>query len=198
MIGSKFLFSVFVAVLIMAGCSQEITSGQDLDIEQAEKQVLGDGSAPMTPAKMAKIISRFDKDAIVESNRIEFKLRNRDMLLVFDESADRMRIISGIYQAGALPEGIHERLLQANYDAVLDSRYAIANDVVWSVFIHRLSSLTEEDLKSGIAQTFTAAETFGSTYTSGAMVFGGGDTNSLHEDLLEELDSAPTEEDQDI
>ena len=83
-----------------------------------------------------------------------------------------------------------ERMLQANYDAVLDARYAIANDIVWSTFIHPLTSLTEDDFISALAQTVTAAETFGTSYTSGAVVFGGGDSSGIHEDLLEELQEA--------
>ncbi len=116
-------------------------------------------------------------------------------MIVFDNDADRMRIITPILQASAVPTDVHERMLQANFDAVLDSRYAIANDVVWSTFIHRLSTLNEDDLLSGIAQTYAAAETFGTTYTSGVIVFGGGDSNSLHEDLLEELEKLPKKED---
>ena len=195
MLKYKFLTSIFMVALVNGACAQQDVTKPMKDVETSQK---APGASDMTPVRMAEIITKFDEDAEVESNRISFKVRDRDMLLVFDASADRMRILSGIYQASAVPEEIHERLLQANFDAVLDSRYAIANDVVWSVFIHRISSLTEQDLKSGIAQTFTAAETFGSTYTSGAIVFGGGDTNSLHEELLEELENAPTKEDQDI
>lgn len=85
-------------------------------------------------------------------------------------------------------------MLQANFDAILDARYAIANDLVWAVFIHPLSSLTEDDFISGIAQTVTAAETFGTTYSSGALVFGGGDSNARHENLLKQLEDAAKKE----
>ena len=82
------------------------------------------------------------------------------------------------------------RMLQANFDAVLDSRYAVAGGNVWSVFIHRLSSLTSEDLISGVAQTAVAADTFGTSFTSGAVVFGGGDSSGIHRDLEERLRQA--------
>ena len=81
-------------------------------------------------------------------------------------------------------------MMQANYDAVLDVRYAMANDIIWAVFIHPLSSLTQKEFLSGVAQAVTAAETFGTSYTSGAFVFGGGDSSSIHEDLLKELEKA--------
>ena len=88
-------------------------------------------------------------------------------------------------------------MMQANYDAVLDARYALANDIVWSVFIHPLSSLTQKDFLSAVAQTVTAVETFGTSYTSGAVIFGGGDTNTIHKDLLKSLQKA-TNPNQDI
>lgn len=152
----------------------------------------------MNGEKMATLIQRFDEDAVVAANRITFKVRERDVMVVYDNDADRMRIMSPIVQAAAVPEEIYERMLQANFDAVLDSRYAIANEIVWSVFIHKMSSLAEDDFLSGIAQTYTAAETFGGAYTSGAIVFGGGDTTSLHEELLEEIENRPRKEDQGI
>ncbi|MDB2437208.1 hypothetical protein N9W89_00710 [Hellea sp.] len=144
----------------------------------------------MTPEKLTTLIQKFDEDATATGNSVTFSLNERELYLVYDKEADRMRIITPIAQSGIASEEILVRMLQANYDAVLDARYALANDIIWAVFIHPLGSLTQDDVLSGIAQTVTAAETFGSTYTSGAMVFGGGDSNSIHEDLLKELEKA--------
>jgi len=185
---TKCFAATILAISMMGACADTAeTPASEAAIETS-----------MTPKKMTEIIQNFDEDARINANQIAFELREREMLLIFDENADRMRVVSGIMQAGSVPEHIHTRMLQANFDAVLDSRYAIASDIVWSVYIHRLSSLSEDDLKSGIAQTYTAAETFGSTYNSGAMVFGGGDSNSIYEDLLEELEKQDTKEDQGI
>ena len=146
--------------------------------------------AKMTGEKLATLIQKFDEDAKIEGNSVQFELNDRDIYLVYDAAADRMRIISPIAPAAMADEDILQRMMQANYDAVLDSRYALGNNIIWSVFIHPLSSLTKEDFLSGIAQTVTAVETFGTSYTSGAMVFGGGDSNAIHEDLLKQLEDA--------
>lgn len=114
-------------------------------------------------------------------------------MFVYDEEADRMRIMTPILQASFLNEEVQTRMLQANFDSVLDARYAIANGIVWATFIHPLSSLTEKEFLSGISQSVTAAETFGSTYTSGAVTFGGGDSNSIHQELLKKLEKARKE-----
>lgn len=181
--------------IVLFGACSEPQAGLNAKSDTASEQV---SETVMNGDKMAALIQKFDQDAEVTANRITFKVRERDVMVVYDNEADRMRIMSPIIQAAAVPEEIHERMLQANFDAVLDSRYAIANEIVWSVFIHRMSSLNEDDFQSGIAQTYTAAETFGGAYTSGAMVFGGGDTNSLHEELLEEIENRPRKEDQGI
>ena len=144
----------------------------------------------MTAEKLSELILTFDKEAKVNENNVQFMLAKRAVFLVFDKKADRMRIMSPIAPAGLANEDILTRMLQANHDAVLDVRYSLANDVVWSVFIHPMGSLTQDDFLSGVAQTVTAAETFGSSYTSGAMVFGGGDSNTIHKDLLKKLEEA--------
>ncbi|MEM6732672.1 MAG: hypothetical protein AAF658_14025, partial [Myxococcota bacterium] len=74
-----------------------------------------------------------------------------------------------------------------NFDSALDARYAIANDQIWSVFVHPLSSLTPRDLVSGIAQTANCVATFGSSFSSGALVFGGGDSQRLEAERLQRL-----------
>ena len=184
--------SLIIATTLLISCTAD-NKAQNSDPITTSKIESSDNSTKMTSEIMAEIIGRFDEDAEITQNSISFTLRERDMILVFDKSADRMRVMTPIIQEAAVPEQINGRMLQANFDAVLDARYAIANDVVWAAYIHKLSSLTESDLRSGIAQVYTAAETFGTTYTSGAIVFGGGDTNSIHQDLLKELESLPDE-----
>ncbi|MEL6258514.1 MAG: hypothetical protein AAFQ67_05615 [Pseudomonadota bacterium] len=143
-----------------------------------------------TGEDLLAVITQIDEDAQVTGNGAQFQFNERDFILVFDENAGRMRLMTPVAPAAALGPDLLERVLQANYDAVLDARYALANDLLWSVFLHPLPSLTQRDFISGLAQTATAAETFGTSFTSGAVVFGGGDSAELHEDLLRELEDA--------
>lgn len=146
--------------------------------------------ASMTGDKLAELIQTFDEDAKINENSVVFTLHERELLLVYDTQADRMRIISPAAPAGLVNEEILTRVMQANYDSALDARYALANEFIWSVFVHPLSSLTKDNFLSGVTQVVIAAETFGSSYTSGAIVFGGGDSNGIHEELLKELEAA--------
>ena len=169
---------IFVATLSMVAL---VACGANTSVEAPTK---------MSASALTEIIQKFDEDAKVEGNGVQFTLNERQLFMVHDSEANRMRIITPIAPAGLAQEEMLTRMLQANYDAVLDARYALGNDIIWATFIHPLSSLTQEDFLSGVAQTVTAAETFGSSYTSGAMVFGGGDSNEIHEDLIKQLQDA--------
>ena len=79
------------------------------------------------------------------------------------------------------------RLMQANFDSALDARYCIANGIIWSAFIHPLSILSDEELLSGLAQAITAAASFGSTYSSGALIFKGGDSGEEQRKYYESI-----------
>lgn len=182
---------LLLAVSLTTGCSFAQES-EGLAESNAPEARLEDtpGTALMTAERMGEIVKSFDEDAQVAANGISFTLAERNVVIVHDTNAGRMRIMSPIAPAELLDEELLMRMSQANFDAVLDARYAVADGLLWSTFIHPLGSLQQEDFISAIAQVVTAAETFGTTYTSGAMVFGGGDTSALHDELLKELEEA--------
>ena len=109
------------------------------------------------------------------------------MILVFDENADRMRMFTPIGPESALDSGLMRRMLQANFDSALDARYAIANELIWGVFIHPLSRLDDEQFASALVQVLNVATSFGSSFSSGLFTFGAGDSIEENHKLLEEL-----------
>lgn len=147
-----------------------------------------DGLGLMTGDRLGALVQRIDPAATAGGNGYAFTVNERPLNLVFDENANRMRVLTPIVAIDGIPPELLMRTLQANFDAVLDARYAIGNGQLWAVFVHPLSSLTDRDFLSGVAQTAIAAQTFGTTFSSGAFVFGGGDTQGLHEDLLRQLE----------
>lgn len=141
----------------------------------------------MTDERLDAFLRRLDPEVLVRGRMRQLTLEDTVLLVVSDASAGRMRIMTPVAAAGALSKSQLERVLQANFDAVLDARYAVAQGKLWSVFIHPLGDLSPEELVSGLAQVVVAAKTYGSAYTSGALVFSGGDTGQLHRELYEEL-----------
>ncbi|MEO0981136.1 MAG: hypothetical protein AAFX03_00620 [Pseudomonadota bacterium] len=148
---------------------------------------------PMTGERLGAIVASIDPALEATPNSYQFAFAERSFILVFDETAGRMRLMTPVAETAALGPDVLMRALQANFDAVLDARYAIAGDVMWSVFIHPLPSLTDERFESALVQTAIAAETFGTTFTSGEFVFGGGDSQGLHQELIDQLEQSRRE-----
>lgn len=90
-----------------------------------------------------------------------------------DENANRMRIISPIVEVFKLDEKELNNALTANFHTALDVKYAISDEILWSVFIHPLKELSEQQVINAISQVFQANATFGSTYSSTNLVFPG-------------------------
>jgi len=116
-------------------------------------------------------------------------VRDREVLVITDERADRMRVIADVAKAEGLEPELLYRLMQANFDTALDARYAIARGTLWSAYIHPLGALDYRQFISGVAQVVNLAQTFGSTFSSGSLSFGGGDSGELIQELLKQLDA---------
>lgn len=142
---------------------------------------------PMTWDRLQKIVALIDPDVQVAGTVMEFTLDDVPVIVVADPGADRMRAMVPIRSASGLDEEEMMRLMQANFDSALDARYAVARGRLWGVFVHPLSPLEREQFLSGLVQTVTVARTYGATYASGAMTFGGGDSGEIYRDLFDEL-----------
>lgn len=138
-----------------------------------------DSSGSMNNQRMGKIIKRLDSKATGQSGHWQMSIDGVKLLVITDERANRMRIISPIITAQELGTKKLYRMMQANFDSALDARYAIAKGLVWSAFIHPLKSLDDREFISGIGQVVNLGQTYGRSYTSGALVFRGGDSEAL-------------------
>lgn len=144
-------------------------------------------------ARLRDTVKRIDPDAAFTDNGAEFTVAGVKVLLVYDTNADRMRLIAPVADAGTLKSEDLMRLMQANFDSALDARYAVAQGVLWSTFLHSLTSLGGEEFGSGVGQTVNLVATFGTTYNSGLFVFGGGDSAEQQQKLIEELEKKSSE-----
>jgi len=136
---------------------------------------------------IAAVIAQLDPDAKRQGNSWELTLDEVQLLVVTDTSAGRMRILTPIAPSQDLPQEALLRLMQANFDTALDARYAVGQNLVWGTFIHSLPSLNSRDFASGLLQTKSLRDTFGTTFSSGILSYGGGDSGAIITDQLEEL-----------
>ena len=162
------------------GTSNAATPPNDGSGEVAEL----DEETRATLASMGEVITALDSDASRNGNNWELMIEDTSLLVVTDVSAKRMRIITPVAQASLLTQEALTRLLQANFDTALDARYAIARGIVWSTFIHPLEDLTTREFASGLLQAKTLSDTFGTTFSSGILNYGGGDSGAIIDDQV--------------
>ena len=137
-------------------------------------------ASPMNNKKLHELITRIDAKPTGQPGYWEIKYKNIPVYIITSEKANRMRIISPIEASETLKKEKLYRIMQANFDSALDARYAIAKGKLWSAYIHPLSELSDEQFFSGLAQTITLVKSYGETYSSGALIFKGGDSDGLN------------------
>lgn len=127
----------------------------------------------MSPDKLQELIIQVSDTLMVNGNSIQFLYRETPLICVYDENANRMRIITPIVETKELEEDQLLNMLVANFHSALDVKYALSDEIIWSVFIHPLKELSDNQVLDAIDQVFSAAATFGTTYSSTNLVFPG-------------------------
>ncbi|MFT5893080.1 MAG: hypothetical protein ACI9Y7_003199 [Dokdonia sp.] len=130
--------------------------------------------AQMTNQKLKDILTQEVDSIDGFSGRWQMKLNDLPMIVLTDSINDRMRIIAPIIEVSRLDEDLLLDCLTANFHSALDVKYAISDNVLWSVYIHPLSPLSEQEVRSAVQQVFLAAATFGTSFSSTPLLFGGG------------------------
>jgi len=180
-------------MLILLGAAVIVCTTGFKSGESESKEPKAVGGQPMTTKRMDELIHNVDPDAVLERNTWKFKVAELDAVVIFDERADRMRIIIPIAKASDLQSDELVRLMQANFDSALDARYAIGQGLLWGTFIHPLSTLTDEEFLVGLGQTANVVASFGTSYSSGMFTFGGGDSADIErQKLIEKLKKLTT------
>ena len=128
--------------------------------------------APMTQARMEQIFG--DQVDAIEgpSGAIRTIVDEVEIYLISDPTNDRMRLLAWVADVNRVDPRIVNVLLQANFYRTLDARYAVSEGIVFSAYLHPISTLSREELISGFDQVLALAKNFGTTYSSGKLDFG--------------------------
>jgi hypothetical protein len=133
-----------------------------------------DATAQMDLETMQEVFEDMADNVKKDGNSFEIQYKGLVLLAITDPASNRMRIILPIVEVKELKKKQLAECMEANFDRALDVKYALYNEVVWSVFAHPLEELTEEQLEDAVNQVYNAGVTFGGSYTSTNLVFGGG------------------------
>jgi hypothetical protein len=160
-------------MLILIAFGLALTGGHS---EEEEDTPDTDGAVvniDMTQARLVEIVSGMATETKGEPGWLNFLFDGVPMVCVTDVNADRMRITAPIARLDGLDGKQLIIAMEANFHSVLDARYATSDGLLHAVYIHPLSSLTEDQIRSAVLQVAIARQTFGSTYTSGLFKFRG-------------------------
>lgn len=101
----------------------------------------------------------------------EFEIDRTRFICLTDKTHNRMRIISPIQEVSNINSEQILKCMEANFHTALDTKYAISNGILWSVFIHPLKELTQNQAIDSISQVYSTVKTFGTTYSSSNLIF---------------------------
>ena len=83
-----------------------------------------------------------------------------DVYLISNPDTDRVQLIVAVPITEAVGVQHLVGMLNANFHPGLDARYALSDGVIYSIFTHRLATLTEEDFVAGYRQALDLAKRF--------------------------------------
>src|SRR3989338_3199825 len=125
----------------------------------------------MTNTRLERILREMAGKLKGSEGQWEFDVDGVRMYCITDESFDRMRVMAPIAELKELPRDVIHKCMEANFDRTLDVRYCIYQGHLWTAFIPPLSELSDEFLESALSQLAKSLKNFGSSYTSGTLVF---------------------------
>src|SRR5919106_142221 len=127
---------------------------------------------PMTNVRLEEILRRLEPGLKGSDGQWQMVREGIPLMVMTDESHNRMRVIAPAAEVKQVDPEVLMRMMEANFVAALDARYAVFNGIVWAAFIHPLDSLIERDLVSGLNQVTTLVKTTGTSYSSSELHFG--------------------------
>jgi len=148
-----------------------VNSDADTIIEEAPET--GGDATGMTFNRLTAIVGKYTGDVTTQGRRLTFNYNDVPMTLIADEQANRMRIVTPVLEADQLSPEQMLAISLSNFHLALDARYALGGKTLFSTYIHPLKELTAGQVESAIRQVSMLRITFGTTYTSGEMSFGG-------------------------
>ena len=141
--------------------------------EQPNDDELSRPNGGMTLDRLKAILESETENVQEQQGQFEFVYKGRTMVILTHTPLNRMRIVTPVVSEADLTEEQRQQLLVANFHTALDGRYALSNGTVFAVFLHPLSTLDDDDFRSALSQVHSLAQTFGSSYSSGVLQFGG-------------------------
>jgi hypothetical protein len=137
----------------------------------AEDEDLQRPNDSMTDDRLEQILKTLEPSIKGKKGRWQFARDGIPLMVLTDESGNRMRIVAPI--TGTVDATLYTllRMMEANFVTALDARYALFQGMIWVTYVHPLDSLRERDFLAGLQQVITLVKTTGTTYSSSELEF---------------------------
>ncbi|MDO5969172.1 hypothetical protein Q4Q35_05065 [Flavivirga aquimarina] len=130
-------------------------------------------SQNMTNETLHNIYSSVSDSIQGNNGAWQFYIKDIPLMSITDANHNRMRIISPISDSNNLSNELIKAALVANFHTALDVKYAVSDGILWSVFIHPLKELSQEQVKDAVSQVYYANVNFGTSFASTSLTFPG-------------------------
>ena len=145
----------------------------------------------MDNAKIQELLENtFDKVEGVSGNW-QVICEQRVLFILTNEPHNRMRIFTPVINQKELKKGEMESMLNANFHAALDAKYALYGEFVVSLFTHPLREIQIHQFLDALKQVATAANNFGTTFSSTDIIFGGNSEKANDSDSEKKINQKP-------
>jgi hypothetical protein len=128
----------------------------------------------MTPQQIEQALRDRFGAVVGDEQRWQVEIGRNTLAVIADAQSDRLRAMIAVAAVDQNDPRTFRRLLEANFAAALDARYAIFNGVLWALFVSPLSVLTAHQLDFAISQVIELTRTTGTEYTASPTPLGGG------------------------
>lgn len=143
---------------LMGGCAMFGDGPPDEQVGDAEV-------GGMTQFEMENVFAGEVEKIEGPSGAIRAQIDTFNVYLVSDAKYDRMQILMPIAYAEGLDARALTALLEANFQNTLDARYAVSDGIVQGVYLHPLSTLTPEMVRSALEQVVNLGRNFRANLT---------------------------------
>ncbi len=140
----------------------------------------------MTNKKITKIFRQQEIMTEGEDGAWLVHIREHILLFITDEENNRMRIFTPIIEEKQIGPELLEKMLRANFRSALDAKYSLYDGFVVSVFTHPLRELTEAQMLDAMEQVAKLSDTFGTTFSSTDLHYGGEEEPPAEAEPVEE------------
>ena len=170
------LFAVGVLGLLLGATPSALaqSTAPSVSLAQATPQLkpFEAQTETMSSQRLDAILRGESSDVRGQDNQWQLTIDGQQVVILVDEGRDRMRIVAPVIPAAQLnPEQVGNVLI-ANFHTALDARYAVTDGLLVAAFMHPLSSLQENNLRSALSQVVKLAQNFGTSYSSEGLSFG--------------------------